>query len=70
MMVPVCVSCATQMRCAKNGYVVEFEGSEQQHSGDMYYCPDCGLKVVVDFGREPLVEGWDDRGSADLVVSQ
>lgn len=45
---PVCAACGKEMRCAKNGVVVE-NGSVQWR-GDLFKCPKCGVEVVTSFG--------------------
>lgn len=55
---PVCVRCAMEMRCAKNGRIVQSEahGEFGYFHGDEYACPSCDGRVVVGFGRPITVE--------------
>lgn len=49
-MMIICVGCRVEMRCHKNGAVVQFgpvyNGSADQVRGDAYVCPRCGGHVV------------------------
>ena len=47
---PICVPCAVEMRCAKNGLIVADPEPSTYWSGDMYECPGCGARVVTGFG--------------------
>ena len=54
MFTPICVQCAREMRCRKNGYFFkDYEGAAIW-SGDMYACEGCKAQVVVGVGREPV----------------
>jgi len=63
---PVCVKCGRTMRAHKNGVIAElFSGdrkdthhsfSYQKWSADAYKCPECGVEVIVGFGREPRMD--------------
>ena len=57
MIAPVCVRCNKEMTCHKNGQAV-VNGSGLWH-GDTFKCPDCNRLVVVNFGREPIREGYE-----------
>lgn len=45
---PVCVPCGKEMRCEKNGVIVE--NGAVQWRGDKFKCPKCGVEVVAAFG--------------------
>jgi hypothetical protein len=53
-MLPICFTCAKEMRCFKNGQAVMT--SMGLYHGDTYQCPSCHAMVVVDFGREPICQ--------------
>lgn len=62
---PVCVTCQREMRCNKNGRILEMiSGGEpyQLWSGDEYKCPTCGLAVIARYGSNPIVEAFDWDG--------
>jgi hypothetical protein len=56
MFTPICVPCAREMRCRKNGYFFKDYQGAAIWSGDMYACESCNTQVVVGVGREPVVE--------------
>jgi hypothetical protein len=51
---PICVACAREMRCRKNGYFFKDYQAAAIWSGDMYECEGCKVQVVVGVGREPV----------------
>jgi len=60
-MLPVCVKCGREMRCAKNEVVVyhPFESNTGVEDaidfaviGDKFKCPGCGIEIVVNFGKQ------------------
>lgn len=51
---PICVSCAREMRCRKNGYFFKDYQGAAIWAGDMYQCERCYARVVVGVGREPV----------------
>jgi hypothetical protein len=51
---PICVACARETRCKKNGYFFKDYQTAAIWSGDMYECPNCKHQVVVGVGREPV----------------
>ena len=65
---PVCVHCKRELRCSKNGRVLELISAGEPYqlwSGDEFQCPDCGTRVIVGYGREPMAEGFQkDRYAA------
>lgn len=54
MFTPICVPCAREMRCRKNGYFFKDYQDAAVWSGDMYECERCKAQVVVGVGREPV----------------
>lgn len=62
---PICVPCAREMTCAKNGYMVHMKTSAEQPyqiwSGDMYECGGCGHQCVVRFAATAVVEHFDEE---------
>lgn len=58
----VCVQCNKQMICFKTGAKVleTFNQGQpfQLWDADVFACPECGNKVVVGFGRNPLSQHW------------
>jgi hypothetical protein len=54
MFTPICVPCAREMRCKKNGYFFKDYQGAAIWSGDMYACESCTAQVVVGVGREPV----------------
>lgn len=64
---PVCVGCAVEMRCVKNGApVIETDENGVERAawaGDKYACPTCGQQIICGYGRQPMSErfrpGWD-----------
>jgi hypothetical protein len=59
MFTPICVPCAREMRCRKNGYFFKDYQGAAIWSGDMYACESCAAQVVVGVAREPVVEDWE-----------
>lgn len=62
---PVCVKCRREMRCNKNGRVLEIVSGGfpyQLWSGDEYVCPECGAQVITRYGGECIAQhyGSDD----------
>ena len=53
---PICVACAREMRCRKNGYFFSDYGAAAIWSGDLFECEGCKARIVVGVGREPVVE--------------
>jgi len=60
-MLPVCVKCSREMRCAKNEVVVyhSFESNAGVGNaidfvvmGDKFKCPGCESEIVVNFGKQ------------------
>jgi hypothetical protein len=51
---PICVSCAREMRCRKNGYFFKDYQGAAIWAGDMYQCESCTARVVVGVAREPV----------------
>jgi hypothetical protein len=51
---PICVPCAREMRCKKNGYFFKDYQAAAIWSGDMYECPKCKRQIVVGVGRGPV----------------
>jgi DNA-directed RNA polymerase subunit RPC12/RpoP len=65
---PVCADCKIEFRCLKNDIVAEQLadfGSYRLWAADLWICPDCGHKIIVGFGKEPIAErheaSYDDR---------
>jgi hypothetical protein len=52
---PICVPCAVEMRCLKNGFVVADPEPSTYWRGDLYRCPQCKRHVVTGFG-EPFTD--------------
>lgn len=65
MMGPVCVSCAVEMRCHRNGQAVLTLGGLWH--GDQWRCPECGGEVIVGFGQEPVCVRADPSFRAVLA---
>lgn len=62
---PVCSQCHVEMRCHKNGVTVAPAAIEHhQRSGDEFMCPECEMKVVLNFGAVFR----DDYKQADLLL--
>ena len=59
MFTPICVPCAREMRCKKNGYFFKDYQGAAIWSGDLYACLSCEAQVVVGVGREPVVESYE-----------
>lgn len=59
---PVCLPCAREMTCERNGFTVV--RAWYVRSGDLYHCPGCGARVVAAFA----VEGYrvDEASQVDL----
>jgi len=45
----LCGNCGKKMRCIENGVTV-VSGTDNRR-GDMFECPECGNKVVLNFGH-------------------
>lgn len=58
LLVPVCVECLVEMRCAKNEQAVMMDGTSI-YSGDRYKCPGCGNGVIVGFSSRPVATRYD-----------
>ena len=61
---PVCVCCRKEMRCSKNGRAVltTTDGNPYQlWEGDEYECRECGHRVVVGFGLQPIAEHFEEK---------
>jgi hypothetical protein len=56
---PICVACAREMRCRKNGYFFKDYEAAAIWAGDMYECEGCKAQVVVGVGRKPVVEYYE-----------
>lgn len=59
---PVCVPCRREMRCSKNGRVLETLSAGEPYqlwSGDEFECPSCGTRVIARFGMEPIAEAHE-----------
>jgi hypothetical protein len=52
---PICVQCAREMRCRKNGYFFKDYQGAAIWSGDMYACLTCPAQVVVGVARQPVM---------------
>lgn len=52
---PICFPCAKEMRCEKNDYAVKDKATETFPAtvwlGDMFMCPLCHGRVVINFGE-------------------
>jgi hypothetical protein len=59
MFTPICVPCAREMRCKKNGYFFKDYQGVAIWSGDLYACGSCKAQVVVGVGRKPVVEDYE-----------
>ena len=58
---PICASCSTFMRCAKNGVPVEVLSDGEPYQlwhGDRYACPKCKHEVIAGFPRLPISESY------------
>lgn len=51
---PICTTCRVELKCVKNGFVVEHEPSGIQNHCDLYECPACGVKIAIGFGGDQL----------------
>lgn len=61
---PICVQHETEMRCAQNGRLVQFNASFGPYeiwAGDRYECPIGGESVVVGFAQEPVASHFDAK---------
>jgi len=76
-MLPVCVKCGREMRCAKNEVVVyhPFESNtgvgdaiDFAVMGDKFKCPDCGIEIVVNFGKQMLATMSDHQEHLQKIV--
>ena len=47
---PYCVNCKTRFQAKKNGYLIPYTKNSTQ-SGDLWECPNCGVKIVEGFGK-------------------
>jgi hypothetical protein len=57
---PICVACAREMRCRKNGYFFKDYQAAAIWSGDLFECEGCKARIVVGVGREPVVESYEE----------
>ena len=62
----VCPQCEIELRPLKNGvHAIEMAvfGPIAIWQADLWHCPECGLEVLVGFGKKPCIEhfneGWD-----------
>lgn len=62
---PVCAACGKEMRCEKNGVVVE--NGSVQWQGDLFKCPKCGTEVVAAFGNGEDIHLPVDYGKSHRV---
>jgi hypothetical protein len=55
MIAPVCVKCGREMRCEKNGQLVNdpaVDGFPATYwAGDKFRCPECGCEIVTGFSK-------------------
>lgn len=59
---PVCGNCKVEMRCMKTGFTVANKAVPHYvRSGDLFICPRCDNKTVVNLG-----EPYDSKKAADL----
>lgn len=67
---PVCSMCKVFLRCHKNGRAVEtFSGADEPYQiwhGDEWVCPECGWKVVVGWGHQPISDFGTDEHYATV----
>ena len=60
---PVCVQCAVEFRCDKNGvpYVEMSDGHPYKvWDSDRWRCPSCGTTILSGFGMRPYLERHED----------
>lgn len=59
---PICAKCGREMKCEKNGVVIEdlFSGgkSYKMTCGDLWKCPACGAEVIISSDK-PFVEQYE-----------
>ncbi len=51
---PICAKCRKEMRCVKNGVIVDNDRDSQSRiewHGDMFRCGYCGAEVISQFGE-------------------
>jgi uncharacterized protein with PIN domain len=47
----VCEKCCVELRCIKNGVVVRVPSTGYCERGDIYACPQCGMRMVQSNGH-------------------
>jgi len=63
----VCAKCRIELRAKKNGVmVVEMAGFGPCaiHQADLWACPECGMEVVVGFGRKACAYHYEETFEA------
>lgn len=59
----VCPKCHIELRCKKNGvYGIEMAsfGPSALWAADLWHCPDCGMEVLLGFGKQPQAEHYEE----------
>ena len=67
---PICVPCATEMRCKKNDYCFTEYEAAAVWAGDMYECPACKAQIVVGAGSQPVAESHEPQFAAAQARSR
>lgn len=70
---PICVPCAAEMFCVKNGYVFVTMADlapYEVHSGDMWQCPTCGHQILSGFGTGPLAQHFESHFGEEVTSAE
>jgi len=62
----VCMKCAREMRCTRNGTVLRW-GVGHCYNGDTYTCPGCGAEITL---VSPLTQPYHEENSKAPVILQ
>ena len=67
---PICVECRVSMRCEKTGVDVEAMAGTMPYqiwSADLFECPNCNVRVISGFGKQPVAEYFQKERYAKFV---
>lgn len=71
MVRPICVPCGREMRCAKNGFLINDPAvgvfPATYWFGDKFECPDCQAAVVVNCGASVTAQQCDPSQSLEFT---
>ena len=53
---PICVDCNARYACVENSVANSYANGAGIQMGDMYRCPECGTRIVVEIAHDVIYE--------------